>query len=99
MDTAQEVLTNMRTVRSFTKEQKEAQRFDLNVDDSYIRSRQIGIVSAGFDGAVHMASNFSFLAVLLFGGSQVTQGHLSPGDLTAFLMYSMFRRTMVPCFK
>merc|ERR1719313_2123175 len=58
MDTAQEVITNIRTVRSFTKEQQEAIRFDINVDDSYLRSRQIGVVGAIFDGAVHMASNF-----------------------------------------
>ena len=90
MDTAQEVITNIRTVRSFTKEQQEAIRFDINVDDSYLRSRQIGVVGAIFDGAVHMASNFSFLAVLLFGGNHVAQGHLTPGDLTAFLMYSMY---------
>ena len=90
MDTAQEVITNMRTVRSFTREQRESRKFDLNVDDSYLRSRQIGIVGAVFDGAVHMASNFSFLAVLLFGGNQVAQGNLTPGDLTAFLMYSMY---------
>ena len=90
MDIAQEVITNIRTVRSFTNEQRECQRFDLNVDESYRRSRAIGIVSAAFDGAVHMASNFSFLAVLLYGGSQVTSGALTPGDLTAFLMYSMY---------
>ena len=90
MEIAQEVISSMRTVRSFAREKEEAMRFDRQVDESFIRARQIGIVSAGFDGAVHMASNFSFLAVLLYGGHQVSVGAVTPGDLTAFLMYSLY---------
>jgi ABC-type multidrug transport system fused ATPase/permease subunit len=90
MEIAQEVISSMRTVRSFAREKEEAMRFDAQIDESFIRAREIGIVSAGFDGAVHMASNFSFLAVLLYGGHQVSVGAVTPGDLTAFLMYSLY---------
>lgn len=90
MEIAQEVISSMRTVRSFAREKEEAMRFDAQVDESFLRARQIGIVSAVFDGAVHMASNFSFLAVLLYGGHQVSVGAVTPGDLTAFLMYSLY---------
>ncbi len=64
-------------------------RFDEKVDDSYMKARRIGIVSAAFDGAIHMAANASVVAVLWYGGELVSSGALSPGDLTAFLMYSL----------
>lgn len=64
MEVAQEVVNSMRTVRAFSQEQYEAQRFDAQVDASYRRARRIGIVSAGFDGAIHMASNFSFIGTI-----------------------------------
>jgi ATP-binding cassette subfamily B (MDR/TAP) protein 10 len=90
MDVAQELISSVRTVRQHARERDEAARFDTRVDDSYIRSRRIGIVAAGFDGAIHMAANVSMVAVLFYGGSQVADGSMSAGDLTAFLMYSLY---------
>lgn len=78
MEVAQEVVSSIRTVRSFAREAEEATRFDDQVDESYRKARQIAIVSAVFDGGVHMASNFSFLAVLLYGGSQVMNTATGP---------------------
>jgi ABC-type multidrug transport system fused ATPase/permease subunit len=90
MEVAEELISSVRTVRQFAAEGGEAVRFAERVDDSYRLARQIGIVAAYFDGAVHMAANVSLVAVLWYGGSQVMGGALSAGDLTAFLMYSLY---------
>jgi ABC-type multidrug transport system fused ATPase/permease subunit len=50
----------------------------------------IGIVAAWFDGAVHLAANAGLVAVLWYGGNQIGSGALSAGDLTSFLMYSLY---------
>ena len=90
MEVAEELVTNIRAVRQFGGERGAAARFDGAVGDSYRLARRIGIVAAWFDGAVHMAANFGLVAVLWYGGNQIGSGALSAGDLTSFLMYSLY---------
>jgi len=90
MEVAQELVSNVRTVRQYARERQEAFRFDLAVGDSYRLARRIGILSGYFDGAVHFAANLGLVAVLWYGGNQISSGAMSAGDLTAFLMYSLY---------
>lgn len=90
MEVAEELVSNMRVVRQFARERQEATRFDVAVQESYRLARRIGIVAAWFDGVVHFAANAGLIAVLWFGGSQIANGAMSAGDLTAFLMYSIY---------
>ncbi len=46
--------------------------------------------AAFFDGGVHMAANLSLIAVLWYGGGLVASQAMSAGDLTAFLLYSVY---------
>ena len=39
---------------------------------------------------MQVAGNAVLLGVLTFGSSEVAAGHLSPGDLSAFMLYSLF---------
>jgi ABC-type multidrug transport system fused ATPase/permease subunit len=89
-DVAEEIISAMRTVRQFARETNEAGRFAVKVDDAYQQAKHIGMVAAYFDGLVHMAANVSLIAVLWYGGNQVWTGAMSAGDLTAFLMYSLY---------
>jgi ABC-type multidrug transport system fused ATPase/permease subunit len=90
MEVAEELASSVRTVRQFAGEGREAARFAARVEETYQLARRIGIVAAYFDGAVHMAANVSLVAVLWYGGQQVSSGAMSAGDLTAFLMYSLY---------
>jgi ATP-binding cassette subfamily B protein len=90
MEVAEELVGNIRAVRQYGGERGAAARFDGAVGDSYRLARRIGIVAAWFDGAVHMAANFGLVAVLWYGGNQIGSGALSAGDLTSFLMYSLY---------
>ena len=51
---------------------------------------QVGVASGWFDGAVHLAANMSWLAVLGYGGSLVVASTLTAGELTSFLVYSLY---------
>ena len=90
MQVADEAVGNLRTVRSFAAEGAAARAFGGAVDAAYAEARRIGLVAAGFDGAVHMAANLALVAVLAYGGQLVASGALSASDLTAFLMYSLY---------
>ena len=43
-----------------------------------------------FEGLVHLATNMSLLTVLGYGGSLVVDGAMTVGELTSFLVYSLY---------
>lgn len=87
---AEEAISNIRTIRLFTAEKSIMDKFNDKVRDSFKLARRIGIVAAYFDGGVHLAANMGLIAVLGYGGSLVASGDLTPGALTAFLVYSVY---------
>ena len=50
----------------------------------------MGLASAWFEALVHLAANVSLLTVLGYGGSLVLDGNMTAGELTAFLVYSLY---------
>lgn len=90
MEVAEELVSSVRTVRQFAREGHETARFSERVEESFQLARRIGVVAALFDGAVHAAANVAMIAVLWFGGEMVASGNMTAGDLTAFLMYSLY---------
>eukprot|EP00904_Undaria_pinnatifida_P000241 jgi/Undpi1/10217/HiC_scaffold_28.g12670.m1 len=87
---AEEVLSNLRTVRQFSAELREGQRYSSKVDDSYQLAAKVGITNSFFQGAMHFGGHASLCAVMALGGQQVAEGALSVGDMTSFLLYSTF---------
>ncbi|RYG40946.1 hypothetical protein EON68_03640, partial [archaeon] len=86
----EEAVGAVRTVRAFSREATEAARFASAVDEAYVRSKTISNVAAAFDGAVHMAANVSLIAVLWYGSHLISTQALTVGELTSFLMYSLY---------
>ncbi|CAM9620990.1 unnamed protein product [Ascophyllum nodosum] len=87
---AEEVLSNIRTVRQFSAEPREKDRYSGKVKDSYNLAAKIGITDAYFQGSMHFGGHASLCAVMALGGQQVASGALSVGDMTSFLLYSTF---------
>ena len=87
---SEEAIANVRTVRAFSAEEWELQRYEAEISKSYDLSVGTGVASAWFDGAVHTAFNGAIVGVLYYGGGHVAAGTLSAGDLAAFMMYSAF---------
>ena len=83
----QENFSGMRVVKAFASEDHEEARFDgksTEVADSFIKAEQLRASSMSF-------MLFTFLVtlalVLLFGGKQVIDGNMTPGELAQFVFY------------
>jgi len=86
---AEEVFSNVKTVRQFAAEQHESNRYRDKVQQTYREAVAAGMAQAWFDGTVHTAANASILGVLGYGGTMVLSGVITAGDLASFLLYTM----------
>ena len=83
----QEVLTNVRVVKSFVREDYEEKRFaDTNRELKEAGLRALKIVIATMP-VMMFAMNVTTLAVVWFGGNLIIGGRRAVGDLTAFTTY------------
>lgn len=83
----QEVLTNVRVVKSFVREDYENERFrEMNADlkESSLRAMRIVIATMP---VMMLAMNVTTLAVVWYGGNIIIAGGMEVGDLTAFTTY------------
>ena len=83
----QEVLTNVRVVKYFVREDYEEKRFaDTNRELKEAGLRALKIVIATMP-VMMFAMNVTTLAVVWFGGNLIIGGRMAVGDLTAFTTY------------
>ena len=83
----QEVLTNVRVVKSFVREDYEEKRFaDTNRELKEAGLRALKIVIATMP-VMMFAMNVTTLAIVWFGGNLIIGGRMAVGDLTAFTTY------------
>jgi ATP-binding cassette subfamily B protein len=85
---AEETLSGVRTVRAFARESAEIERYGSAVERSYALARQRARLGATFQGAVSFAGYGAIAAVLWYGGVLLSEGRMSFGDLTSFLLYT-----------
>ncbi len=82
-----ENLSGVRVIRAFAGVRREKERFrDKNKDyaDTAIR---VGRIAALTNPATTIIMNFAALAVIYFGGVRVNTGHLTQGEVIAFINY------------
>lgn len=83
----QEVLTNVRVVKSFVREDYEEKRFagtNRELKEAGLRALKIVIATMP---VMMFAMNVTTLAVVWFGGNLIIGGWMAVGDLTAFTTY------------
>lgn len=83
----QEALTNVRVIKSFVREDFEAEKFqEKNRDlmEGSIHAMKVVIVSMP---VMTLAMNVTTLAVVWYGGNMIIGGGMQVGDLTAFTTY------------
>ena len=95
----QEVLTNVRVVKSFVREDHEREKFaQRNLDLKRTSERAFGMVVINMPimmliiygtiiAVMWFAMNVTTLAVVWFGGNLIIGGRMAVGDLTAFTTY------------
>ena len=83
----QENLTGVRIVRAYTREEEQADRFDI-LNGEY-RTRNLHLVRAAglFHPLLELMSGVAMVMVLWFGGREVMAGRITVGDLVAFFFY------------
>lgn len=87
---AQEVISNVRTVRSFAREAGEVERYSSRVQEALSMGRQMGLAYGAFQGAGSVAGFGAIALVLWYGGHLVMDGTMSVGTLTSFMLYTFY---------
>ncbi|MBD5444207.1 MAG: ABC transporter ATP-binding protein [Lachnospiraceae bacterium] len=85
--TIQEILTNVRVIKSFVRGDYEQVRFsDSNEElkNSSLDAFKVVIIQMPI---MTLAMNLTVIAVVWFGGNQILKGSMQVGDLTAFTTY------------
>ena len=87
---AEESLSQIRTVQSFTQEPAEVARYGSKIDAMIRTALRRAHTRGLFFGAITLAVFGAIVAVLWQGGRQVLDGRLTQGDLIQFILYTMF---------
>jgi ABC-type multidrug transport system fused ATPase/permease subunit len=93
--TAEETISNIRTVRAFSNEMKMSDIYDSDVNDSYKFGRIVAALNGGFMGVVSILIYFACCVILWYGGFLVYQGSISAGLLISLMFYTL---TLAMCF-
>lgn len=83
----QESLNGVRMLRAFGLEQRQQADFSAVVDLVGEKNLAVEKVDAKFDPVIQLTIGMSFFLSVAGGGYMVSQGRLTLGDLTAFVLY------------
>src|SRR5262249_4094581 len=84
---AQENLTGVRVIRAFAQEQSEQEEF-ARLNRQYVdRNLNLVRLSAVFRPLMQFFIGLGFAAIILIGGYETAQGHMTIGEFTAFNLY------------
>ena len=90
MKIAEERLGNIKTSQAFAGEVQEMSRYSKQVRKIFHLGKRDAIISATFFASTSWAGNMTILAMLIVGGNLVRTGAMTLGDLTSFMMYTVF---------
>jgi subfamily B ATP-binding cassette protein MsbA len=84
----EEVVSGIREVKSFVQGQREEARFRLGIEGLLATTMQRTAVLAVFVPVITFFTFVMAIGVLWYGGKQVIEGQLSPGELFAFVLFA-----------
>ncbi|KAL2152412.1 hypothetical protein VTH82DRAFT_5596 [Thermothelomyces myriococcoides] len=87
---AEERLGNVKTSQAFAGEIQEIHRYSNQVRKVFSLGRREAFISGTFFASTSWGGNMTILAMLIVGGHLVRSGSMSVGDLTSFMMYTVF---------
>ncbi|MDH4082430.1 MAG: ABC transporter ATP-binding protein/permease [Nitrospira sp.] len=85
---AEEVISGIRIVKSFVQTPRETERFADQVDQTLRLTLSRAGIMAVFIPVISLMTFSSATAVLWYGGRQVIDGTVTPGDLFAFILFA-----------
>lgn len=84
----EEVISGIRVVKSFVQTQHEENRFGAQVEQTLALTMKRAGVMAIFIPVISLLTFSVAAAVVWYGGRQVIDGSVSPGDLFAFVLFA-----------
>ncbi|KAI4244274.1 MAG: hypothetical protein LQ352_006860 [Teloschistes flavicans] len=87
---AEERLGNVRTSQAFAGEILEVSRYNKQVRKIFNLGKREALISATFFSTTGFMGNMTILAILYVGGGMVQSGAMTVGDLSSFLLYTVF---------
>ena len=84
----EEVISGIRIVKSFVQTQREEARFATQVEQTLALTMRKAGIMAVFIPVISLLTFSAAAAVLWYGGRQVIDGSVSPGDLFAFVLFA-----------
>ena len=87
---AEEALAGARTVKQYRAEPHVVARFDEAIERTYTLAKERIMNAVGFFGVSSVASFSAAVFVLWRGGHLVIDGAMSVGQLSAFLLYTLY---------
>ena len=86
----EERLGNIKTCQAFVGEIREVRRYNNQIRSIFTLGRKESLINATFLASTGWAGDMAIMAILVIGGSFVRSGALSVGDLTSFMLYTVF---------
>lgn len=86
---AEETLNAIRSIQALALEPYETQRFSKHIDNALVVALARIRTRAFLTALVIMLVFGAIITVLWFGGKDVLSGNITPGDLSAFVFYSV----------
>ncbi|KAF8070392.1 P-loop containing nucleoside triphosphate hydrolase protein [Lyophyllum atratum] len=87
---ASEALSALRTVQAYNAYGQEEDKFHQRVKTVLSLAKREAIASGIFFGSTGWSGNVTLLALLGYGGTLVSHGVISVGDLTSLLLYTVY---------
>src|SRR5574342_350678 len=84
----EEVLSGIRVVKSFVQTSREERRFAAQIGQTLSLTMKRAGIMAVFIPVISLLTFSAAAAVLWYGGNQVIEGTVSPGDLFAFVLFA-----------
>ncbi|RIH78842.1 ABC transporter ATP-binding protein [Meiothermus hypogaeus] len=85
---AEESISGIRVVQSFTAEKLEAERYSQLIGESYRTALRRALVSSGLSGVVFFTIFSALGLIFWYGGRLVSLGEITPGQLVSFILYA-----------
>eukprot|EP01032_Pedospumella_encystans_P009076 gene9076-10714_t len=89
-DSGAESIANSRIMKSFGAEEWESAMYSKNISLSYKKGASKALAYGVFAGGIGFLMSVAILVVVYYGATLVIHGKLSVGDLTSFILYTIY---------